>query len=335
MRSRFISPLVAFVIALLGLGASLASLVDYLSPLPTFCSAAGCETVHASVWAHPFGIPLPFFGVAYFATMIASLFVPRPRLRIATALLGGVIALALIALQAFVIGAWCKLCLVCDGAALALALVAMGSTTTLRPSWRLAFASGPAVLAFPLLLLLAKPVATPVAPAVSNVERAAAGTVAVVEFTDFECPFCRKLAPVLASAIAHAHKPTTVIRKMVPLSMHPHARTAALAWCCAAAQGYGDAMADALYAAPTEQLTPDGCEAIAVSVGCDRTRYRASLADPGTSDRVTSDLAEANAAGVHALPTVFIADQRLLGTNHSEAEYVAAIERGAVLGGSR
>jgi len=135
------------------------------------------------------------------------------------------------------------------------------------------------------------------------------------------------LAPKLAEALRAAHVPVRVVRKMVPLPMHPHAMPAALAWCCAAAQGKGDAMADALFATPPEQLTTDGCEKIAAQVGCDLDRYRRDL--PAMVGKVAADMLDARGGEVHSLPTVFVGGQRIEGANHSSADLVAAIDRSA------
>src|SRR4051794_22291724 len=111
MRSRVLA-FFALAFALVGLGASLASFYDYLTPAPTFCAESGCETVRNSAWAHPLGIPLPALGIAYFIAMSVLAFRARPRLRFALAALGGVSGIALILIQGLAIGAWCKLCLV-------------------------------------------------------------------------------------------------------------------------------------------------------------------------------------------------------------------------------
>src|SRR5215203_4283946 len=111
MRSRALAML-ALVLALVGLGASVASLVDYLSPAPTFCSETGCATVRLSAWADPLGIPLPILGIAYFLAMTVLAFLPRKRTRMVLAAVGGAGGITLILVQALWIGAWCKLCLV-------------------------------------------------------------------------------------------------------------------------------------------------------------------------------------------------------------------------------
>ncbi len=312
----------ALASSLVGLAASLASLVDFLAPVPTFCAETGCATVRASAWAHPLGIPMPIFGIGFFLVMTALAFVARPRLRVAFAIAGGVWAVGLVALQAFEIGAFCRLCMVADTAAIALAVSVIAGARTVRFSWLALPAVGAIAAALALLGAATHAPEPAIAPTVAT------APATVVEYVDFECPFCRKLAPALELAVAQARVPVHVVRKMVPLAMHAHAMTAALAWCCADAQGLGDAMAAALFTAPVEDLTPDGCERLATRVGCDLARYRAALADPATRARIARDVADAHAAGASALPTIDIGRARFAGSNHAADELRAAIEHG-------
>ncbi len=323
MRSRVLA-FVALALAVIGLGASVASLVDYFGA--QLCTDTGCATVRASAWSHPLGVPMPVLGVAHFAGMIALAFVARPRVRLALAVAGAAWACMLIAIQALAIGAWCKLCMVADPAAVALAGAVAAGAGTLRPSWRASLvvpATAAIVLALGQLGHAPPPLPDGTPAFVAHAQQP--GAVAVVELVDFECPFCRALAPELQRAIARAHAPVRVVRKMVPLPMHAHAMAAALAWCCADAQGKGDAMADALFAAEPAQLTSDGCERIAASVGCDVERYRRDL--PQMAARVADDMREARAAGVRSLPTVWIGGERVVGAGASADELAAAIER--------
>jgi protein-disulfide isomerase len=258
--------------------------------------------------------------------MLALSVVARPRLRRALTKARAAWAVALIAVQAFAVGAWCKLCMIADPAAIAGAVLVLAGAGTVRVRG----ISGAVAAAGATLALLLAPHAPPELPAGTPelVARAQVpGAVTVVELVDFECPFCRALAPKLDEAIAHARAPVRVIRKMMPLPQHQHALAAALAWCCADAQGKGDAMASALFSAPPADLTPDGCEQIAASVGCDLERYRRDL--PAASARVAADVRDARAAGVHSLPTVFIGGERLVGAGATSDELVAQIDRAA------
>ncbi|MEO6776594.1 MAG: vitamin K epoxide reductase family protein [Kofleriaceae bacterium] len=329
MRPRL--SLAAFVLSVVGFGASLASLIDYRAP--TFCAESGCDTVRASAWAHPLGIPMPVFGLAFFAAMIALAFVPRPRWRKLLALGGAAWAIALIAIQAFEIGAWCKLCMIADPIAIVLAVTVIAGASTLAPRWRLGALAVPALAVVPVVFFLlhtAPPPLVPIGTPAPIAREQVPGIATVVDFVDFECPFCRKLAPVLDQAIAtarHRGIVVRVVRKMTPLHMHPHALDAALAYCCADAQGKGDQMAAELFAAPPAQLTPQGCEDLAVKVGCDRARFRATLADPATRKRVVDETADAKAVGVRGLPTLFIGTTGFGGADHDAGELATAIEK--------
>ena len=299
-----------------GLAASVALSHDYLFT-PTLCATTGCDVVRASGWSHPLGIPLALVGVAHFIAIFVLLQLDRPRLRRAVALLGGVGAIALVAIQGLVIGAWCKLCLIVDGAAILTAATVLAGAELRR--WRL-----PAALAMTtvagMVVLFAR--SEPAAPAAIAVPRTA--TVTIVEMVDFECPYCREMNERVEAAIARASGHVAVARKMVPLPMHRNALAAALAWCCADAQGKGDAMANALFAADPKTLTEEGCAKIAEQIGCDMARYREHM--PLAKDRVAADLREAKAAQIRGLPTLFIGDQRIEGLSSTEA-VLAAIER--------
>ena len=325
----------AIASAIVGLGASLTSLVDDLGGAPTFCAETGCEIVRTSAWARPLGIPMSVLGVGFFSAALALAFVSAPRLRRALALAGGAWAVWLIALQALVIGAWCKLCLIADPAAIVHAVLVVAGARTLAPAPRRLLLLAPAAAATVAAIAVALSAWTQAPPAVApgvpagtpdSVARAQApNAVTVVEFIDFECPFCRAMQARLDRAIAQAGAPVRVVRKMVPLLMHPGAVPAALAYCCAEAQGKGDEMARALFAARPEELTPEGCAALAARVGCDPARYQADLA--AAEQRVASDLRDARAAGVRGLPTLFIGGERITGASTSAGELAALLAR--------
>jgi predicted DsbA family dithiol-disulfide isomerase len=109
-----------------------------------------------------------------------------------------------------------------------------------------------------------------------------------------------------------------VVRRQVPLAMHPHAHDAARAACCGEQLGRGDSMANALFAAPVEELTPDGCERIAQSLGLPLSAYRECVANPATDARIDVDGAEFKAAGGFALPTLWIDGEELIGAQQHE-----------------
>jgi protein-disulfide isomerase/uncharacterized membrane protein len=351
--------LAAIGCAVVGLGASLASLIDYFGATATFCAETGCATVRESAWAHPLGVPMPVIGVAFYLAALALCFIDAPRLRRALALSGAAWAVLLIVLQATVIDAWCKLCLIADPAAIGYAAAVLAGATTLRFTVARGLATLPAVLASVALLALwshpgsagpSDPVArggedrslppaqvpgtgsgpeagAPATPAFVAAAQVP-GAATVVEVVDFECPFCRRMQDRLATALTQVQSPVRVVRKMLPLRIHPHAMPAALAYCCADAQGKGEAMAAALFAASPDDLTPEGCEKLAASVGCDLERYRREL--PGAEARVAAEAAEVRAAGIRSLPTLFIGSERIVGAGKSTEELTALLEHAAI-----
>jgi uncharacterized membrane protein/protein-disulfide isomerase len=333
MRSRL--SVAALGCAIAGLGASITSLTDYLGAAPTFCAETGCDAVRDSAWAHPLGIPMPVFGVAFYLTAIALGFVDAPRRRRVVAIAGAAAAMLLIGLQAFAIGAWCKLCLVADAAAIGYAIAVLAGAATVRITLPRLLATGPAVLAAVAVLALwthrdaaPPPVAVDDGTPAFVAEAQVRGAATVVEVVDFECPFCRRMQERLTTAIAKARHPVHVVRKMLPLPMHPHAMPAALAYCCADAQGKGEEMAAALFAADPDELSPEGCERLALKVGCDLQRYRDEM--PRAAERIAGETAQAIAAGVDSIPTLFIGRERVVGTSKSVEELAVMLDAVAI-----
>jgi protein-disulfide isomerase len=159
-------------------------------------------------------------------------------------------------------------------------------------------------------------------PAVVDAERARTprGQITIVEFIDFECPFCRSMNEILAPLLAAKGASVRVVRKHVPLTRsHPHAMDAARVSVCADALGRGDIVADALYRAAPQALTKDGAIAISVASGLDASAVRACVDDPATDTRILGDT-ESFFVGAEGdgVPTVWIEDRVFVGVvNHA------------------
>jgi len=331
MRAIRVFTIGAVVSAIVGLGASIVSAIDDLGPAATFCAEAGCEAVRSSEWARPLGIPMSLLGLGFYGVMVALAFVNRPRLRKTLAIAGAAWAVWLIVLQASVIGAWCKLCLVADPAAIVLAACVLGGAGTVRFAWGRAVLVAPAVAATIAGLALWTHVPPPPPPPTDQPEFVTKaqrpGSVTIVELVDFECPHCREMQRRLDTALARTTVPVKIVRKMVPLPMHEGAVPAALAWCCADMQGKGDEMARALFAADPSELNARGCEAMLKRIGCDLDRYRGDL--EAAQQRVRTDLADARAADIRALPTLFIGHTRVTGASMTADQLFTAISHAA------
>lgn len=167
----------------------------------------------------------------------------------------------------------------------------------------------------------------PPASIAAEIERTPPGSVTIVEFVDFECPFCERTHFALAPVLAEHPGRIRVVRKQVPLvRIHPHALTAARTYVCAEDQARGDAMADALFSAPIDKLTPDGSAALSERVGLDLPRYRACFDDPKTLDRIKADIALFDSMGLTALPTLYVGQRGFVGEEDTETLRAAVNE---------
>jgi protein-disulfide isomerase len=167
------------------------------------------------------------------------------------------------------------------------------------------------------------PVPTAGLPSLGN----ARGKVTLVVFTDYECPFCRKLEKTLARLRTAYGNDLHVVVAERPLPMHPRARPAALAALAAAEQGKLGEMHAALFASGA--LDDASIEAIARGIGLDLARFDADRT--GAAARAlkkSEDLADA--FDVQGTPTMFINGQRVVGAQPFEALKQVIDERLAV-----
>jgi uncharacterized membrane protein/predicted DsbA family dithiol-disulfide isomerase len=303
--------------------------VDYLRDEPVFCAeGGGCAEVRRSAVAGALGMPLPLVGLAGFLALgVVSLIPGRPArwVQLGLSAIGAVAGTSLLFAQ-WRLGAWCIFCVTTDLSALVAASVA---------AWRLGRLDGPPMgrpvtIAGALLLLgfAGAPILvgahkqlryeTPAAIK-AEIGRTPPSEVTVVDFVDFECPFCRMTHALFAPLLAAHRDRLRCVRRQVPLRSHPHAQDAARAACCGETLGKGNEIADALFSAPVEDLTPQGCEKIARSLGVPLDSYRACVADPKTDERIEADRAEFKAAGGYALPTIWIDQRKLVGAQSEEA----------------
>ncbi len=343
----------SLVPALVGLVASVMLAVDYSRPMPVFCSEnLGCAAVRNTSYAAWLGVPTPILGASSFLLLAVVSLVnappstedpAKPRMRhlvralqLAAGAVAGLVGLFFIVVQAR-IGHYCPYCLVADASGIASALAAGARSWVSRgePAPRAVWGIGAGLVAaaagVPLALGL---IASPVPRVVREEDaRTPRGEITVVDFVDFECPFCRMtndaLEPLLAARRGEVH----LVRRMVPLArIHPHAMDAARAECCAERLGKADEMAEALFAAPIDELTPEGCAGMARHLGLPLEAYRACIADPATDAAIERDKAEFRAAGGVALPTIWVDGQVLIGLQTTEQLAAALDKAGARVG---
>lgn len=320
----------------MGAVASSMLLVDYIRPAPVFCNAAGaCAAMKRTIFAYPFGIPMPVFGLSAFVALGLAWVVPGRRMQLTQGVVGlsaGLIGLGLISVQ-ISMGTICPFCAVTDTAALGLA--ALGLLRMSRrydPPASLAF-KGAGVGATTLAAIVPMAVGLSRAPSytvprVIHEEMAATplGKVTLVDFVDFECPFCRATHAELKPVLAQAGGKVRVARKHVPLRMHPHAMDAARAACCGERLGKGEEVAEALFSMPPEEMTSEGCAKVAKEAGLDPAAFAACLGDPAIEARIKKDAETFRAAEGHGLPTLWVDTIKLEGAQ-DRADLEAAFRK--------
>ncbi len=241
----------ALLVALAGCAALL---VDFTHALPVYCEiGSGCFRLSRSIYGFPLGrsLPLPLLGLLGFGALLGVGLLPRSRpkrlLLRGGALLAGLAGLAFLALQAFVLRTFCGLCTLVDLCGVALALLVWVAPRLAReagtqepdPLRRWAWVSLAALaIAGPLVWPAVRP-PDPLPPGLQQLQDPHQLT--VIEFTDFECPACRALQPILAGVLKEQGEQARLVRLHFPIPAHRFARGAARAVLCAEQQGHGEA----------------------------------------------------------------------------------------------
>ena len=135
--------------------------------------------------------------------------------------------------------------------------------------------------------------------------------VTIVEFSDFQCPYCAAIAPSLKRIEEQYRGGVRVVFRHFPLPIHKDASSAAEAAACANDQGKFWEMHDKLFA-NQQSLQIGDLKRHAREAGLDLEAFSRCLDSGQRSQRVQEDLAEGSASGVSGTPTVFV-NGRLLG----------------------
>ncbi|MGI5864113.1 MAG: DsbA family protein [Myxococcales bacterium] len=136
--------------------------------------------------------------------------------------------------------------------------------------------------------------------------------VTIVEFADFECPYCVRAAETIAEIEAAYGADVRLVFKHYPLDFHQRAMPAAVAAECARAQGRFWAMYDRLFDAEGA-LSASDLERYAGAVGLDLATWRGCVSSGAHQSRIDSDVQLAESLGVSATPTLFINGWRVVG----------------------
>jgi protein-disulfide isomerase len=133
--------------------------------------------------------------------------------------------------------------------------------------------------------------------------------VSVVEYGDFECPYCGQAEPVVRELLAERGDVRYVWRHLPLTDVHPRAQVAAEAAEAAAEQGRFWEMHDLLLDHPG-QLLPRDLVAHAKDLGLDVERFRDDLHSHLGRERIAADVASADRSAVSGTPTFFVNGRR-------------------------
>ena len=151
------------------------------------------------------------------------------------------------------------------------------------------------------------------------------GDVELLEYADFQCPYCRDAVPSLARVLDRLDGRVRLVFRHFPVTTkHPRAGELAEAAEAAAAQGRFWEMHDLLFA----ERDPDPV-ALAVRLGLDVARFEEELRAGVHAERVAADRARGEAAGVTGTPAFFVAGERHRGFYDVEALIDALEDAGA------
>jgi protein-disulfide isomerase len=130
--------------------------------------------------------------------------------------------------------------------------------------------------------------------------------VVLLEYGDFECPYCRDAFPSLQKVLSRMGDQVAFAFRHFPIAeKHPHAEHAAEAAEAAAAQGRFWEMHDLLFENQSA-LGDDALAGYAAELGLDVTRFEEELREGRHAGRVLEDIESGRRSGVMGTPTFFI-----------------------------
>jgi protein-disulfide isomerase len=136
--------------------------------------------------------------------------------------------------------------------------------------------------------------------------------VLIVEYSDFECPYCKRANPTVEQVSTTYGKDVALVFRHFPLSFHANAKPAAIASECAAAQGKFWEYHDILFE-KSPALTADNLVQYATDLKLDVDKFKTCIKDPKTATIVDGDFAQGQSEGVQGTPAFFINGKEVSG----------------------
>jgi protein-disulfide isomerase len=139
-----------------------------------------------------------------------------------------------------------------------------------------------------------------------------AAKVTIVEFSDFQCPFCGRVIPTVKEIEQKYPKDVAIVFVNQPLPFHDKAEGAATAFLAANRQGKAWELHDKMFA-NQQALAPADLEKYAQEVGLNVAKWKKDLADPKIKEQIKSDQALASSVGANGTPTFMINGREVVG----------------------
>jgi protein-disulfide isomerase len=141
--------------------------------------------------------------------------------------------------------------------------------------------------------------------------------VTIIEFSDYECPFCKRAEPTVAKVLStYGPDKVRLAYRHFPLPFHANAKPAAEAAGCAGEQGKFWEYHEKVMASAT--LDPESLKKIGVEVGVDQKKFEECINGNKYEVVVDKDIAAGQEAGVNGTPAFFINGRMLVGAQPFE-----------------
>jgi len=129
--------------------------------------------------------------------------------------------------------------------------------------------------------------------------------ITLIEFSDFECPYCSAAVKEVDAVMAAYPKDIRLVYKQFPLAMHPHAQLAATASLAANEQGKFWEMYEVLFK-NSRKLSRANILVWAQQIGLDTKKFTSDLDSKKYESVISKDLADGETAGVYGTPSFYI-----------------------------
>ena len=140
----------------------------------------------------------------------------------------------------------------------------------------------------------------------------ASAPIEMIEFSDFQCPFCLRADPTVQQVLKTYGDRIHFVYRHYPLPNHPNARPAAEAAACANEQGKFWPYHDRLFANPTK-LSPADLKQHAAELGLNTAQFNACVDSRKFKSEVDADVRDGEQAGVNGTPAFFINGRTISG----------------------